>query len=198
MNLSELLNISVPIVAADNAIKVGTSNKIILSEKVAKLKLGYQEGDEFIMLEVSGDYNGLVITCGPSDTVKGSKKFNKGTFCFGDKDISAILGETGSEWDIEVEFNTLDLPDGRKCPLYTIEQKIDGKQKQKEIESRYKTSKETSDVKTVTPEVEIKPQNEDITVESINNVTKLEEEFESEAPTLEYTTNIVDNSDYQL
>lgn len=186
MNLSELIQISVPVTAADNALKVGASNKIMLSEKAAKLKLDYQEGDEFLILEVTGDYEGLVIGCVPAETVAHSKKFNKGTFAFGDKDVSAILGGIGSEWDLEILFNTLDLPNDRKCPLYAIEQKIKGEDKQKELKARYEKAEVVKEE--VKPTLDIIPSNE---------IQNLEAQFESEAPELENKSEI-NNAEYSL
>lgn len=186
MNLQELAQISVPVTAADNALKVGASNKVMLSEKAAKLKLEYQEGDEFLILEVTGDYEGLAVGCVPEGIVAHSKKFNKGTFAFGDKDVANVLGGIGSEWDLEVLFNTLDLPNGRKCPLYAIEQKIKGEDKQKELTDRYEKAE------TIKKEVK-----QSLNITPSNEIKDLENQFESEAPELENSTT-VNNEDYNL
>ena len=190
MNISELAQLSVGIIGQTALLTIGAGNKISISTRVAKESLNYQEGDVlYIDKVVKDNATFTIIACVPAGLPIKTFNFNKGTLSFGDKALTESLGGQGSEWDEEGKFDELVLEGGRICPIYSIEQKVDGKKKQKEAVERYKKAPvETENI--IEPKVEEeKPKvlysvpAEDITVDGDMTEAQIrQQEFEQEDP----------------
>lgn len=190
MKLQDLQKLSVGIISQQALLTIGTGNKISLSTRIAKETLLYQEGDVLYIDKLVRDGESWdVIACIPAEIV-GIKTFtfNKGTLAFGDKTLADILGGAGSEWEIEGQFDELELDGNRVAPLYSIVQKVNGKKKQKEAEVRYEEA--TKVVKQPTEKKEEKVmqlvnQDDEVVTPPMTEAQVREQEFESEAPELE-------------
>lgn len=199
MKLQDLKTLSVGIINTKGTITVGTGNKITINTRTVKETLKYEEGDLFYIDKLLRDGETYdVIACIPE--IEGVKTFafNKGTFSFGDKVLAETLGGQGSEWDISAEFDVLELEDGRKCPLMIIEQKVDGKKKQKELQERYDNSVvkkastiPTSEVIVKEPVQAVVNEPEEVVIPTEAQIR--EQEFEAEAPEVFPESTTVNN-----
>lgn len=146
MNIQDLANNTITITPTEPAIKVGLGNKIILSEKIAKQQLNYQDNDELFLAEAKGDVEGILIGLLPANSGIKTYTFNKGVKSFGDKVVAEFLGGEKSTWDIQIEYDILKLESGRECPIFVLKQSCDGKTIEKDLQERYENVNETKQI----------------------------------------------------
>lgn len=143
MDLRKLASMTTPVTPVESAITVGVNNKILVASKVLKHKLNYKEDDDFYIAEVvdnTSDTTSIVIGSLPSNDILKTYKYNKGTTAFGDKDVATLLKGEGSEWDLEVLFDTVEISETDVRPLYLITCKVEGSIKKQNTINKYNES----------------------------------------------------------